>query len=744
MANELTIFIDADTSGLQQGLAQAEREANNFQSRIQGIADVGQKMAGLGAVITAGLTVPIVGLAIASIKAYGEIQSLQKGLEAVAGSATLAEQQFNDLKQVAKLPGLGLQEAVKGSINLQAIGISASKAENILLQFGNAVATVGKGRAEFERAIYGVQQLANTDFPLGEDLNIIKDAIPQVSRLLTEAFGANRSDELAKMGVSSKQVLDVILVGLGKLPRVTGGIKGAFENMGDSIQQSLARIGKVIDDNLDISGIVDKITEYVDKAVSAFESLDPTLQKVILGIAGVTAVAGPLLLAVGGFMAILPTLTAGIAGIGALFGALLSPIGLVTVALVGVVTAVVANWDKIRPYLVDTLERFKRLYSESAIFRHGIITLGASIEGFARSSVVVLGVFYKNFVDFGKAVLNIFKGIGNGIEGTLTFNTEKIKEGFIGVMGAPLTYLSDMTRNSLSALDEIKKISDDAIKKWSSLDVKNWQVPKTLGLELEKEVSNGITKGVTKIKPPEKKIAEEINPFKFVGGFDPSEEYKRIYKNVADFALFQSELSRKIIVKDLPNNISEGASLALAEMMLFNEKMRHAVEELNESLTSIVNNNIVDGISDAFASIGTALANGENVFKSLGQSLLGSFGKILSELGKQLIQYGVGLLAIKVAMKSLNPYVAIAAGAALVALGAGVTASVANQSNSIGGGGNSGVSTSTGSSANQNFSSNYTNASGSGSGEVIFRISGTDLVGAFNRSVIASDRVNTI
>src|SRR5690606_19122085 len=97
---------------------------------------------------------------------YGKLQSLEKGLAAVAGSTGAAQKQLEELREVAKLPGLGLEEAVRGSIALQAIGISADEAKRAILQFGNAVATVGKGRAELDRALYGLQQLANTDFPL--------------------------------------------------------------------------------------------------------------------------------------------------------------------------------------------------------------------------------------------------------------------------------------------------------------------------------------------------------------------------------------------------------------------------------------------------------------------------------------------------------------------------------------------------------------------------------------------------
>ena len=160
MAAELKVGIGADNSELKKGLQDAESQISAFVSKVGNIASVGEKLQGIGTKLTAGLTLPLVGLGVAAIKSYGDIQALQKGLEAVTGSADAANTEFNKLKEVAKLPGLGMSEAVKGSINLQAIGMSADASRNILQQFGNAVATVGKGTAEFERAVYGVQQLA--------------------------------------------------------------------------------------------------------------------------------------------------------------------------------------------------------------------------------------------------------------------------------------------------------------------------------------------------------------------------------------------------------------------------------------------------------------------------------------------------------------------------------------------------------------------------------------------------------
>lgn len=311
MGVDLNIIIGADNTELQNVLSDSERRVEQFVKQVESIGKVGEQLQSLGTKLTLGLTVPIIALSTASVKAYGDLQALELGIKAVAGSASFAAKQMESLREIAKLPGLGLNEAAKGSVGLQAIGYSAGNAEKILMQFGNAIATVGKGRVEFERAIYGVQQLANTDFPLGEDLNIIKDALPQVSALLKAAFGTSRTEDLQNLKVSSKEVMDVILAGLEKLPRVSGGIKNAFENLKDSMQQNLARIGELIDKNLDISGVINKITSLIDKAISKFEGLSKPVQELTLIFIGLTAATGPILLGIGGLLALLPSLVNG-------------------------------------------------------------------------------------------------------------------------------------------------------------------------------------------------------------------------------------------------------------------------------------------------------------------------------------------------------------------------------------------------------------------------------------------------
>jgi len=112
------------------------------------------------------------------------------------------------------------------------------------------------------------------------------------------------------------------------------------------------------------------------------------------------------------------------------------------------------------------------------------------------------------------------------------------------------------------------------------------------------------------------------------------------------------------------------------------QKLLRDQEDFNEKLSGILNVGLVGtfaGIGDA---IGTALADGTSVVDALGKSLLGSLGGVLTQLGEMAIGVGIGLQAIKTALESLNPVVAIAAGVALLALGSFVS----GKAKGIGGG----------------------------------------------------------
>jgi len=103
------------------------------------------------------------------------------------------------------------------------------------------------------------------------------------------------------------------------------------------------------------------------------------------------------------------------------------------------------------------------------------------------------------------------------------------------------------------------------------------------------------------------------------------------------------------------------------------QKIKEDAQKFTEEISSILTNGLANGLGGIGAAIGNALAEGGNVFEAVGQSLLKSVGGILVQLGEMAIGVGIGIAAIKKALQSLNPVVAVAAGIALIALGSFIT-----------------------------------------------------------------------
>ena len=162
-------------------------------------------------------------------------------------------------------------------------------------------------------------------------------------------------------------------------------------------------------------------------------------------------------------------------------------------------------------------------------------------------------------------------------------------------------------------------------------------------------------------------------------------------------------------------------------------RMRETLNQFNQDASDIINSNIANTFADLGYVIGEALATGGNVLEAAGGVLLGGLGSVLIQLGEMAIATGIGIKAIKTALESLNPFVAIAAGIALVALGSAVSSKAKSISSSSGGGG--GASSGGGNSSFRGGStSGFSGGSGAG-GTYVFEIAGTKLVGVLKNTL---------
>jgi tape measure domain-containing protein len=158
--------------------------------------------------------------------------------------------------------------------------MSADQARAALLGFGNALATVGKGKTDLDGVIVALSQIASKSKVSAEEINQIAERVPQIRQIMKGAFGTADTEALQKMGVAPSEFISKIVTELGKLPKVAGGSKNAFENMSDSLKIGMAAIGGAL--NRTLVPIMDKVSEKIqkladsgqmDRIVSGFISL---------------------------------------------------------------------------------------------------------------------------------------------------------------------------------------------------------------------------------------------------------------------------------------------------------------------------------------------------------------------------------------------------------------------------------------------------------------------------------------
>ena len=251
------------------------------------------------AIAAAAATAAFVGLGYAifrvgrsSLMTAVEFSKLKLALASVAGGAKQAQLQFQDMIQVAKLPGLGLEEAVRGSLRLQAVGFSAAEAKRELMAIGNALASVGAGRQQLEGVILALTQMKAKGKIAGDDLRQMANWLPQIRKAMIGAFGTGATEDITKMGVSVEEFIDKVTTQLEKLPKVTGGIANALENLSDGMKQMYNAIGQLILPLFEtvvgkIAKMIDDITEIVSsqKFLDSWEGVRREVTRIVSDIA---------------------------------------------------------------------------------------------------------------------------------------------------------------------------------------------------------------------------------------------------------------------------------------------------------------------------------------------------------------------------------------------------------------------------------------------------------------------------
>jgi hypothetical protein len=252
-------------------------------------------------------------------------------------------------------------------------------------------------------------------------------------------------------------------------------------------------------------------------------------------------------------------------------------------------------------------------------------------------------------------------------------------------------------------------------------------------LEQYQDILDNSTKASIKLKASPAPKATKPKKAVFVGNtpqVDP-----------IDNSLIKAGLA-KIESEPLPVKIPVKPLLQLTDAENQLNYLKLLLIDFDAEANELIGNSIANTFANLGDAIGGALANGGNVLKAVGQTLLSSLGSFLSDMGGLLIKYGT-LAVLKgkldLAILSGGP-VSIAAGVAAIAAGVALKAAGGAIGNAARGGGGS-RSVSGGNSVSSPTSSTSSSGGGFSGGTVVFEISGQSLIGVLSNTLDKNRRL---
>lgn len=337
----LAVRITGNTTSLSAALKASAQETRQWGERLQAV----------GRTLSAALTVPIVGVGVASTKMAADAVEAANKFDVVMGdSADRVRERLEELHQTIPLTrhemealAAGIQDMLvpMGLARPVAADMSAAMVElaGDLASFNNV------GTAEALEALRS--GLAGESEPLRRFGVDVREARLQAIALETGLIDtAAAFDETARAQAIFLAVQRDSKDAIGDAARTANEAANSFRFFWREAKELSVVIGEIL------LPVVTPMVQHMTEGLKLFQALPGPVQKIAVAVGALAAVVGPVALAIGTVMAALPiTVAAAATAIKAALLATVGPVGL-TVAAVGALAAVgvvmVRNWDVVK------------------------------------------------------------------------------------------------------------------------------------------------------------------------------------------------------------------------------------------------------------------------------------------------------------------------------------------------------------------------------------------------------------
>lgn len=342
MANDLLLRIGLDDRAMKAQLNNLNKTLNTTFSRL------GSRMESIGKDLSLRVSAPIGAVGVASVAAFAGFQKLENGLAAITGSSAEAKRQLSSLQKIVAdtRTTLDLENASRGALLLQGVGVEAEQAQRTIKALGIATTVSGASADDAGEVFRQLAQSIAKGTVQQEELSVLLERLPALAAIIKNEFGTVAAEGIRAAGVSSAEFTERLTAAIEQseaFQNVQGGLAKSFEALQGSIRIAGARLGEVIANSLDLENVFSKVSDLVNRVVDGFTGLSPQAQNVAIGLAGVAATIGPLTFAIGAFIKTLPLLKAGLVALTGPLGILGITIGLAAAVFLKYQTAADAS-----------------------------------------------------------------------------------------------------------------------------------------------------------------------------------------------------------------------------------------------------------------------------------------------------------------------------------------------------------------------------------------------------------------
>ena len=661
---DLLIKIGADSYEFQQKAHQVEKDMGRLE----------KKLTSVGKSLSMKLTAPLMALGAVSLNnADVQQQAEARLLTALKGRSDVQQRLLTQASELQSRSVLGDEVIIGQQAYLASLGMTEVQIGKVIEAAAQLSAATGM---TLESA---VKNLAKTFGGLTGELG---ESIPKLKEFTTEQL-------------KNGEAVDFILENYKGFAETAakeglGAVKQLKNAWGDFLEQ----IGSTM------LPAVNNLAQALSRAVGVLQSMSPLSQKLIIAIGGIAAAIGPLSLAIGGVIKMLPMMAAG-------FTAMLSPVGLVVAAILALGAAFVYAKNKQNEMLEDmtnefeglslrTLEsrlkenrrqqavneneqlwsstrsvasnvsyalnkgdRRRQLQMEEQALQEAIRRTKKAIDDKARAE--------KEAAAISKQMEDVLKGV----------STETEEQGGL---------INDL-KNQIEALEKKKLLPESTVEDIAACnaeierlqaELQRLQNIKPEDLMPRERIQN--TLPTLELTIPMPTLKADVGGIKVVASeyaLQMQEIFARIKDQIYGWADSTSTYMQEN-VKDTVQMIQHYTEALTSKGWNFSAALDHVASTISSTMQRFdqqVSQFLADSIIAAAEAIGQVIT-GDLGFGGLMKAILTQFASFLKNIGAQLIEFGVMIVAFKTTLKTVlaNPWAAIAVGAAMVTAAAIMTA----------------------------------------------------------------------